>query len=146
MASNSCVVCPVSELEHLSRFDVPLLFKTRRFSCIRDRSQIEKLSLFLIVLSLFDLLVTYTLLYNYFPDVYEANPVAAWFFLRWNILGMTLFKFSLVASVIIMGEIIERHRRGLGKTVMIFACIAAGAVIFQGLQIYSDLAFEGLAG
>jgi hypothetical protein len=119
---------------------------SRRFGYALDRSRVEALSLCLIVLSLLDLLVTYVLLYNFFPEVYEANPVAQWFFLRWNILGMTLFKFSLVASVIVMGEVIERHRRGLGQIIMIFACVAASAVVFQGLHIYSDLALEGLAG
>jgi hypothetical protein len=117
---------------------------SRRFGCILDRSRVEALGLCLIALSLFDLLTTYVLLYNYFPDVYEANPVANWFFLRWNIFGMTLFKFALVASVILMSEIIERRRRGLGKGIMIFACIAASAVIFQGLHIYTGLAFGGV--
>lgn len=120
--------------------------RTRRFGYILDRSRVDRLGVCLIVLSLLDLLVTYVLLANFYPDVYEANPVARWFFLRWNIFGMTIFKFTLVASVIVMGEIIERHRRGLGKVVMVFACVAACAVICQGLQIYSGLAFDSSWG
>src|SRR5262249_10198842 len=91
-------------------------------------------------------LVTYVLLYSFSPVVYEANPVAQWFFVRWNIFGMTIFKFGLVALVIVLSEVLERRRPGLGKVVMVFACVAAGAVVCQGLQIFSDLGLGALEG
>lgn len=145
MSCSSCFVNVASKFNYYKRSESSLV-SSGPLAYVLDKSRVQTLSLCLIVLSLMDLLVTYLLLYNYFPDVYEANPVAQWFFLRWNILGMTLFKFTLVASVIVMGEVIERHRQGLGKTIMIFACVAAGAVVYQGLHIYSDLAFDGLSG
>src|SRR6267154_1592974 len=59
-----------------------------RFSYTGYKSRVERLGICLIVMSLLDLLLTYFLLYRYSPVVYEANPVAEWFFLRWNIFGM----------------------------------------------------------
>ena len=119
-----------------------LLLDLRRYSSILEKSRVEALGLCLIVLSLLDLLTTYVLLYSY-SEVYEANPVAQWFFHRWNIFGMTMFKFALVGTVVAACEIIERYRPGWGKVVMVFACIAAGVVVYQGLQIFRGLAFAG---
>src|SRR4051794_35434648 len=81
-----------------------LLANNNRLSFIWSRSQIELLAFCLIALSMLDLLTTYALLRSY-NDCYEANPVADFFFRRWNIFGMTMFKFSLVGVVIAACEI-----------------------------------------
>ncbi len=116
-----------------------------RYRHTSDKSRIEKLGLCLIALSIVDLMLTYLLLCCFSAEVYEANPVAEWFLMRWNILGMTLFKFTLVAVVIVSSEIIERHRPRWGNYVLTFACVAVGMVVYQGLQIFSDLASGGFA-
>ena len=112
------------------------------YALILEKSRIQALGVCLIALSMLDLLLTYVLL-NSSAEVYEANPVAQWFFQRWNILGMTLFKFALVGIVIATCEIIERRRPGLGRLVLIFACVAAGAVVYQGMTIFTGLADIG---
>jgi Domain of unknown function (DUF5658) len=112
------------------------------YALILEKSRIQALGVCLIAISMLDLLLTYVLL-NSSAEVYEANPVAQWFFLRWNILGMTLFKFALVAVVIAASEIIERRRPGLGRLVLVFACVAAGAVVYQGMTIFTGLANVG---
>jgi Domain of unknown function (DUF5658) len=111
-------------------------------SLISEKSKIQSLAICLVAISLIDLLVTYVLL-NSSSEVYEANPVAQWFFQRWNIFGMTIFKFTLVAVVLVISEIIERRRPGLGRLVLIFACVAAGAVVYQGMAIFTGLANIG---
>jgi len=65
-------------------------------------------SIGLIALSATDLLVTYALLRRG-PSFYESNPVARWLFRRWDMAGMTLFKFSALRLVIIIGEYVERR-------------------------------------
>ena len=75
-------------------------------------------SLGLIALSAADVLVTYILLRRG-PAFYESNPVAHWFFLRWNIAGMAVFKFSAMGLVIVIGEIVERHRPGWGRVLLL---------------------------
>ena len=112
------------------------------YALISEKSRIQALAVCLIAISMVDLLLTYVLL-NSSAEVYEANPVAQWFFQRWNILGMTLFKFALVGIVLAASEIIERRRPGLGRLVLIFACVAAGAVVYQGMTIFTGLANIG---
>ncbi len=118
------------------------LLNLRRFSYFLEKSRVESFALCLILMSLLDLLLTYVLL-NSYSEVYEANPVALWFFHRWNIFGMTMFKFALAGVVIAASEIIERHRPGWGKVILIFACIAAGVAVYKGLQIFLGLSLAG---
>jgi hypothetical protein len=94
------------------------------------------ISIVLIVLSIGDLLVTYTLLRRG-GGAFEANPIARWFFDRWNMAGMTGFKFGMVAFVVLLGETIERHRPGLGRAILGFGCLGAAAVMIQGLRLLS---------
>lgn len=94
----------------------------------------------LVALSLADLMTTYHLLRTH-PKFYESNPVAQFFFARWNIAGMAVFKLTVVAFVVTVGEVAERKRPGLGKFVVLLGCIATGVVVFHGLR----LAFGELA-
>ncbi|QVL34206.1 hypothetical protein KIH39_09950 [Telmatocola sphagniphila] len=91
----------------------------------------------LILLSLADLLTTYILLQTS-HRFYEGNPIANFFFHRWNILGMTLFKFSLVAIVIVVSEIVERFRPGLGKLLLTLACAASAYVVVYGIELFFE--------
>jgi len=100
----------------------------------RDRSAIEGESVALILLSLADLMVTYHLL-RMGPGFYESNPIAQFFFARWNIAGMAVFKFSVVGFVVVAGEVVERSRPGLGRFVVLVGCIASAAVVCYGLKL-----------
>ncbi len=97
-------------------------------------SQLERESLWLVLLSMADLLLTYALLRRG-AHFYESNPVAQWFFARWNIAGMTMFKFGLVGSIIIMGEIIESRRPGWGRAILGLGCAAAGCVVVYSIKL-----------
>ncbi len=141
MNGNSDIPTTISTRSGASRFGGILALD--RLSFIWSRSQIEMLAFCLIALSMLDLLTTYALLRSY-NECYEANPVADFFFKRWNILGMTLFKFSLVGVVIAACEIIERSRPRWGKVVLVFACLAAGAVVVKGMQIFTMMIFPEL--
>jgi hypothetical protein len=77
--------------------------------------------------------MTYRLLIH--GRFYEANPVANWFFHRWNIAGMAFFKLGLVIFVIILSEIIERHRPYVGRLILILGCLASGAAAYHGYQL-----------
>lgn len=80
---------------------------------IGKASLLELESFGLIALSVADVLVTYVFLQRG-PAFYESNPVAQWFFLRWNIAGMAIFKFSAMGLVVVICEVVERHRPGWG--------------------------------
>jgi hypothetical protein len=62
--------------------------------------------------------------------------VAQWFFARWNIAGMVLFKFSIIGGVIAVSEFIERRRPGWGQFVLLIGCVGAAYAIYQGFNLY----------
>lgn len=101
----------------------------------RDTSHVHALAWIFIGLSLADLFITYLLLQTG-PHFYESNPVAHWFFRRWNILGMTLFKFAVVGVVVALGEIIERNRPALGRLILVCGCAATLFAIARGLHFH----------
>ena len=101
---------------------------------IGETSLLELENLGLIALSAADVLITYVLLQRG-PAFYESNPVAQWFFLRWNIAGMAVFKFSAMGVVVVIGEIVERHRPGWGRALLLVSCLATAAVVWYGLRL-----------
>jgi hypothetical protein len=107
-----------------------------------EASVLELEILGLIALSAADVLVTYILLRRG-PAFYESNPVAQWFFVRWNIAGMAVFKFSAMGLVIVIGEIVERHRRGWGRALLSISCLATVAVVWYGLRLVFGHADDG---
>jgi DNA-directed RNA polymerase subunit RPC12/RpoP len=105
--------------------------------------RLQELSLLLLVLSITDLFMTFTLLRTS-QRFYESNPVAMWVFRRWNMAGMTIFKFGAIAVAIALGEVIERRRPGWGKAVLLIGCAGAGVAVWRGLRLY--LGFEPMPG
>jgi Domain of unknown function (DUF5658) len=110
---------------------------------IGEASLLEIENLALITLSVADVLVTYALLRRG-PEFYESNPVAQWFFLRWNIAGMAVLKFGAMGLVIVIGEIVERHRPGWGRVLLLVSCLATAAVVWFGLRLLFGHADNGV--
>jgi hypothetical protein len=101
---------------------------------VSSSSKVSTEASWLVLLSAADLFTTYTLLWRG-GGFYESNPIARWFFERWNIAGMTGFKFAMIALIVALGEVIERRRPGWGRAVVMFGCVAAGAVAIHGLRL-----------
>lgn len=97
-------------------------------------SHVGREGVWLVVLSAVDLFVTYRLLWQG-GRFYESNPVAQWFFRQWNIAGMTGYKFGMVAFILVLGEVIERHRPGWGRAVVLFGAGAAAVVAAHGVRL-----------
>ncbi len=100
-----------------------------------EPSRVQGLAGLLAILSGADLFMTYTLLRTS-PRFFESNPVAQWFFARWNMAGMVAFKFSIIAGVIALSELIERRRPGRGKFVLLVGCVGAAYAVIVGLRLY----------
>ncbi|MDX2038305.1 MAG: DUF5658 family protein [Isosphaeraceae bacterium] len=93
-------------------------------------------SVVFVLLSAADLFMTYRLLWK--ARFYESNPIAQFFFARWNIAGLTLFKFSLVIFIIVIAETIERYRPRVGRLILILGCVAAAAAAFHGYRLEAE--------
>lgn len=91
-------------------------------------------SLLFIILSVGDLLMTYTLLWRHL-EIYESNPVAAWVLKRWDVAGMTVFKFGLVAFIILISETVERFRARLGRLILLFGIVGTLYAIVEGYRL-----------
>jgi hypothetical protein len=100
-----------------------------------EHSRVQGLAVCLVALSAADLFMTHTLL-RMSPAFFEANPIAQWFFARWNMVGMVAFKFSIIAGVIALAELIERRRPGRGKFVLLIGCLGAVYAVVVGLRLY----------
>jgi hypothetical protein len=99
----------------------------------------------LLALSAADLFTTFTLLQTS-TAFFESNPVAQWFFARWNIAGMVLFKFSIIGAVIAISEFIERRRPGWGRFVLLIGCLGAAYAVYKGWSLYLSHAVLGSGG
>ncbi len=120
-----------TEYGHSSRF--PWLDQVRPW--IFESSHVQGFGTWLVILSAADLFMTFTLLRRS-AAFFESNPIAQWFFVRWNMTGMVFFKFSLIAGVILLSEIIERKRPGLGRFVLLVGCLGAAYAVVQGGRLY----------
>lgn len=93
-------------------------------------------SSWLVLLSVADLITTYVLM-RHGVGAYEANPIANWWFARWNVAGMAAFKFAAIAGVIVMAEYVERRRRYRGRLVLWVGIAATTVVFLKGLSLYA---------
>ena len=100
----------------------------------REPSRLQGAALCLVALSAADVFVTYSLLRRG-GGFYESNPVALWFFVRWNIAGMALYKFAIIGGVVAIGEVVERRRPGWGRAVLLLGSAAAAGVVIHGLRL-----------
>jgi hypothetical protein len=106
-------------------------------SGILDSSQVQAVACALIVLSFLDFFMTYTLLRAH-PMFYESNPVAHWFFERWNVVGLIAFKFTVLGGAIALSEFIERCRRGWGRLVLWIGCLGTAYAVCKGVTLYLE--------
>lgn len=99
-----------------------------------EESRLQNETALLVLLSAGDLFMTYTLLWQG-AHFYESNPVAQWFFQRWNIAGMTAYKFAMVGIIVVLSETIERHRPGWGRAIVLLGGLAALIATIHGLRL-----------
>jgi hypothetical protein len=89
----------------------------------------------LLLVSILDILITTALLHRG-PQFVESNPLAAWFFRRYNVAGLVLYKFVLISAVVVIAELVERIRPGRGKFVLRIGIIAASGVVIYSILLH----------
>ncbi|MCC5828401.1 MAG: hypothetical protein JJU36_03040 [Phycisphaeraceae bacterium] len=86
-----------------------------------------------VVLSAFDLLLTSLILHL---GGREVNVIANAVLMQWDLLGLTIYKFSLVLLVIVLCEMIGRLKEHLGRMVSGLAvAITAFPVVAATVQL-----------
>lgn len=100
-----------------------------------ENSRLQGWIVALVLVSMADLIMTYFLL-SLDANFYESNPIANWFFTKWNIAGMTFFKFAVVAFVIVIAEFVERRRPGYGKFVLLVGIVVTAYVVYYSYNLY----------
>jgi hypothetical protein len=91
-----------------------------------------------ILVNVLDIFMTYTLLRL---GGLEANPIANFFFRRWNVQGMVFFKMTVVAIVTILAQAIARYNLLRAKQVLIL-----GTIIVVIVVLYSGYLLARLSG
>lgn len=97
-----------------------------------------------LLVSAFDVFMTYLLLRNdrapesgqYF---FEANPIARFFLHHWGMKGMVYFKFTVVAFVCVLAQVIAARRLETARRLLNVASLIVGAVVVYSLVLYLRL-------
>jgi hypothetical protein len=96
-------------------------------------------ALFLIV-SVLDVMMTYMMLYD-IPEpegramFYESNPVARYIFEGWGLRGIVIFKFSLVAVVEVIAQIVAMRKLELGRRLLEFGTVVVACVVLYSMYL-----------
>ena len=89
-----------------------------------------------VLLSTLDLLMTFVILWL---DGREANGVADWVLRQYGIGGMTIFKFALVAFVVLLCEVVGRHDDRAGRRLAEWSiALTCVPVVIALLLLYND--------
>jgi hypothetical protein len=66
---------------------------------------------------------------------YESNPVARWFFEGWGLTGIVAFKFTMVAVVEVIAQIIALRRLQLGRRLLEFGTLVVALVVLYSMYL-----------
>ena len=102
------------------------------------RLPLERETALFIMVSALDTFMTYLIL-RYSAEerttavLWEGNPFADYFVRHWGIRGMVYFKFTLVAVVTVIAQIIARERIETARRLLNFATLIVVAVVIYSL-------------
>ena len=100
----------------------------------RKHLPLEKETSLFILVNALDLFMTYVLIKR--EGFREANPIANWFIEGWGLInGMTMYKFSMVAFVGVIAQIVARKKMKLGKFVLNFGTVVVSCVVIYSLLL-----------
>lgn len=98
-----------------------------------------EISWFILVGSL-DVFMTYLIL-RYSSEgrtrsvMFESNPVARWVLHVWGIRGMVIFKFSMIAIVAVIAEVVGCRRPLVGRLLLVLGVAVGGFVVIYSLML-----------
>jgi len=101
---------------------------------------LQRESALFLLASVLDVIMTYLMLSDVpEPDgralFYESNPLARWFFEKWNLSGIVAFKFTMVAVVEVIAQIIALRRLQLGRQLLEFGTLVVALVVLYSMYL-----------
>ena len=111
----------------MNAFEFPRILNlgNDRLSTWRGLLEFEK-TLF-VVINLMDVVMTFLLLNH--GSFYESNPIADFVLQRWGIVGMTLFKLSVVGVVLAIANLVAIWRLETSRNLLRFGSLLVGSVV-----------------
>ena len=109
-------------------------------SLFRTARPLEKETSLFILVSALDFYMTFLLLDHSQSDggesvFYESNP-AARYFLDWGINGLIFFKFSIVAFVAVIVQVIATKKEKTARRLLQFATALVACVVIYSLTLF----------
>ena len=92
-------------------------------------------TLLFVLVSALDVFMTYILLNQGGGQFVEGNPVARFFLHEWGPKGLVYFKFSTVALVCVLAQIIVRHRPVAARWLLLGATALVATVVIYSLML-----------
>ena len=112
-------------------------FRTLGFIA-KYRLPLEIATILFVAASTFDVLMTRYLITECSStgmSFVESNPIARYFLDSWGVEGLTWFKFSLVALVIAICQVIARHKIHVARRVLNFSTLLVSGVVLYSLLL-----------
>ncbi len=104
---------------------------------------LERETALFILANALDLFMTYILLRHQWTQeehggthFYESNPLAAAFFNTWDVSGLVLYKFVLVAVVAVVVQVIALSKPTTARRVLNFATATASGVVMYSVALF----------
>jgi len=95
---------------------------------------LEKPTRAFVALNVMDLVMTFFLLNN--GGFRESNKVADFFLDRWGIAGMVWYKIIFVMVIVVIAQVVARHRINSARMLLYFGCAVMGGVVLYSAYLY----------
>jgi Domain of unknown function (DUF5658) len=101
---------------------------------------LQRESALFVLVSVLDVMMTYLLLTD-MPQpggrtmFYESNPVANYFLQHWDISGVVIFKFSMVATVEVLAQVIALKNLPAGRRLLEFGTLIVALVVLYSMYL-----------
>ena len=110
------------------------------FTIFRLSLPLQRESALFLIVNVLDVMMTYLMLSDVpEPDgrvmFYESNPVARWFFVKWELSGIVVLKFTMVAVVEVIAQIIAIRRLQLGRRLLEFGTLVVALVVLYSMYL-----------
>jgi len=110
------------------------------FTIFRLSLPLQRESALFLIVNVLDVMMTYMMLSdapkpNGRAMFYESNPVAHWFFVGWGLYGIVVFKFTMVAVVEVIAQVVALRQLQLGRRLLEFGTLVVAVVVLYSMYL-----------